>query len=208
MCGIVGYIGKEPVNLFEVLKNGLIGLEYRGYDSAGIAYFAGNGFEVIKCIGGPGNLVARSKKYATIGIGHTRWATHGGISEKNAHPHFGPKKKIAVVHNGTVDNFADLQYELKKQGIRLQSTTDTELIACLIEEEYTKGNLRDAVDAALDRVVGAYGIAVIAKDEPDKIIAARRGSPLLIGLGRDSIHLFNSRSSCCQFVSALRFLGL
>src|SRR3989344_1852157 len=124
MCGIVGYIGKKKTDLFEILKNGLIGLEYRGYDSAGVAFLAGKGFEVIKCIGGPGNLHATTKQVGSMGIGHTRWATHGGISEKNAHPHFDCTRTIAVVHNGTIENFIELTAGLKKKGHAFTSTTD------------------------------------------------------------------------------------
>ena len=206
MCGIVGYIGKKNTDLFEILKNGLIGLEYRGYDSAGIVYVAGKGFEVIKCIGGPGNLVARSKKLSTVGIGHTRWATHGGITEKNAHPHFGPKGIIAIVHNGTIENFAELSHTLKKGGHRFSSTTDTEILAHLIEKEYEKFPLRQAVERGLSHIVGAYGVVVISKNEPEKIIAARRGSPLLLGLGKDSLMVASDKNALVEYCNHVVFL--
>ena len=206
MCGIVGYIGKKNTDLFSILKAGLIGLEYRGYDSAGVTFLAGKGFEVIKCVGSPTKLTATTTKLSSIGIGHTRWATHGGISERNAHPHFDCKGEIAVVHNGTIENFAELTAVLKKAGHRFTSTTDTEVIAHLIEAEMKKSPFKTAVERALSRVVGAFGIAVISKKEPHTIIAARRGSPLLIGIGKDSLMVASDQNALVAYCKHVVYL--
>ena len=206
MCGIVGYVGKKNTDLFRVLKAGLIGLEYRGYDSAGMAFLTGKNFSVIKCVGSPSNLTARSKALSALGIAHTRWATHGGVNEKNAHPHFDCARRIAVVHNGTVENYAELASGLKKAGHKFSSTTDSEVLAHLIENERRKIPLKKAVERALVHVVGAYGIAVISKDDPHVIIAARKGSPLLVGIGKDSLMIASDQNALVEYCKHVVYL--
>jgi len=184
MCGIVGYIGKKDV--VRILIDGLKKLEYRGYDSAGIALLVeGNKIRERKSLGKLvelEKLLSRKPIYGKTGIGHTRWATHGKPSDMNAHPHMDCTGKIAVVHNGIIENFLTLKEKLEKKGHKFKSETDTEVLAHLIEDNY-KDNLETAVKAALRLVKGSYAIGVISVYEPDKIIAARKDSPLIIGLG-------------------------
>ncbi len=184
MCGIVGYVGYE--NATCIIIEGLKHLEYRGYDSAGIALCTKDGLEVRKKMGGIENLenlIAGESLYGTLCIGHTRWATHGAPSDINAHPHCDSSGRIAVVHNGIIENFAPLKEMLiKEHGITFKSETDTEVIAHLIGLYY-EGDLLDAVYKAVDMMQGAYGIGVICADEPDKLIAVRKDSPLVVGLG-------------------------
>jgi len=183
MCGIVGYIGTEPV--IPILIDGLKRLEYRGYDSAGIAVVNDSRIFVEKQLGKISNLEAALRDISmdsTLGVGHTRWATHGTPSVANAHPHTDCTGSIAVIHNGIIENFAGLRKELQSKGHVFQSETDTEVLAHLIEEFYD-GDLEKAVRYAIAEVVGTYGILVVSDKEPDRIIAARNGSPLLIGVG-------------------------
>ena len=183
MCGIVGYIGKRGAT--ELLIEGLHRLEYRGYDSAGVAVMNGNGVETRKAAGKIVKLeeaLASRPLHGDLGIAHTRWATHGIPNECNAHPHIDCKGNIAVVHNGIIENAGILRTELQKHGHTFVSETDTEVIAHLIEEAFD-GSLEDAVIEALWQIEGTYGIAVVSSLDPDKIVAARKGSPLLIGLG-------------------------
>ncbi len=184
MCGIVGYVGYE--NATGIIIEGLKHLEYRGYDSAGIALCTKDGLVVRKKMGGIENLenlIAGESLYGTLCIGHTRWATHGAPSDINAHPHCDSSGRIAVVHNGIIENFAPLKEMLiKEHGITFKSETDTEVIAHLIGLYY-EGDLLDAVYKAVDMMQGAYGIGVICADEPDKLIAVRKDSPLVVGLG-------------------------
>ena len=183
MCGIVGYIGRRGAT--ELLIEGLHRLEYRGYDSAGVAVMNGAGVETRKAAGKIARLeeaLAADPVHGDLGIAHTRWATHGVPNECNAHPHIDCKGNIAVVHNGIVENAGVLKTELEKHGHTFVSDTDTEVIAHLIEEAFD-GSLEDAVIEALWQIEGTYGIAVVSSLDPDKIVAARKGSPLLIGLG-------------------------
>ncbi|HET7583613.1 MAG TPA: glutamine--fructose-6-phosphate transaminase (isomerizing) [Gemmatimonadaceae bacterium] len=183
MCGIVGYVGPQVAS--PLLLEGLKRLEYRGYDSAGVAVLNGRGVETRKAAGKIVELetvLAREPVHGTLGIAHTRWATHGAPTDCNAHPHVSCDGNIAVVHNGIIENGAALRQALEDLGHTFTSETDTEVLAHLIEEFFT-GNLEDAVIAALRKVEGTYGIAVIANNDPDKIVAARKGSPLLVGLG-------------------------
>ncbi|HJU65649.1 MAG TPA: glutamine--fructose-6-phosphate transaminase (isomerizing), partial [Gemmatimonadaceae bacterium] len=183
MCGIVGYIGPRIAS--PLLLEGLKRLEYRGYDSAGVAILNGRGVETRKAAGKISELegvVTEDPVHGTLGIAHTRWATHGAPTWLNAHPHVSCDCQIAVVHNGIIENAAALRQALEDLGHRFRSETDTEVLAHLIEE-FFKGNLEEAVIAALQKVEGTYGIAVIANNDPDKIVAARKGSPLLVGLG-------------------------
>jgi glucosamine--fructose-6-phosphate aminotransferase (isomerizing) len=184
MCGIVGYIGKKPVE--NILLEGLKRLEYRGYDSAGIALVTKNGLKVTKAVGRIVNLEKKisEENDATVGISHTRWATHGEPTENNAHPHVSCDGKIALVHNGIIENYQEIKDELLKSGHKFVSETDTEVLTHLIESLY-KGDLLVAVREALSRVRGAYGIAAVSSDEPGRIIAARMGSPLILGVGNN-----------------------
>ncbi len=189
MCGIVGYVGAQ--DCAPILVEGLRRLEYRGYDSAGLAVYAGGagregrGIEIVRAVGKLANLEIALKKRPLaghIGIGHTRWATHGRPSEANAHPHVAGN--VAVVHNGIIENHVALRAELEARGVRFSSDTDTEIVAHLVDEAIAAGapRLADAVRSALRRVRGAYGIAVLSASSPDEIVVARADSPLVIGL--------------------------
>ena len=183
MCGIVGYVG--PRRATDVLIGGLARLEYRGYDSAGVAVIDDSVLEVVRRVGKLANLreaVAAQPIEGSIGIGHTRWATHGRPSEENAHPHTDCTGRIAVVHNGIIENYSDLREELAAAGHILRSETDTETVAHLVEAYY-EGDLLEAVRKALGRLRGSYALAVVHLDSPDEIVAARKDSPLIIGLG-------------------------
>jgi len=185
MCGIVGYIGDR--DCLPILIEGLKRLEYRGYDSAGVALVDSGSLWIRKKAGKVADLeqlVMRNGVHANVGIGHTRWATHGEPNDVNAHPHFDCRMNVAVIHNGIIENYAAIKTALQRQGHVFKSATDTEVLAHLIEEEYKRTqNLLTAVRLALVEVEGTYGIAVISNTEPDKIIVARKGSPLVIGVG-------------------------
>lgn len=189
MCGIVGYLGREEATPF--LLGGLTNLEYRGYDSSGIAVYDGEKMVVERAVGRVGNLKDKLTEGAKtlvgkLGIAHTRWATHGGVTEANAHPHGDCSDSLYIVHNGIVENYKELKAELSEAGHVFKSQTDTEVLAHLIEENYKpehKRTLFQAVRAALKRVHGTYGLTVISVREPDRIIAARNFSPLILGLG-------------------------
>lgn len=187
MCGIVGYIGHG--NVYDILISGLKRLEYRGYDSAGVALVAESGqLNVFKTMGKVSNLeayCAQKDTQAVLGIAHTRWATHGEPCDNNAHPHFSEDGKLAIVHNGTIENYQILKDALDEHGCNFYTETDTEVLVQLIEYIKVQNNceLIDAVREALKQVVGAYAIAVVERDNPDQIIAARKSSPLVIGIG-------------------------
>ncbi|MGQ0722149.1 MAG: glutamine--fructose-6-phosphate transaminase (isomerizing) [Candidatus Eiseniibacteriota bacterium] len=188
MCGIVGYIGTEPI--LPILIEGLKRLEYRGYDSAGVSIVehgkvytqktAGKITALEKLIASNGKLNGNGE----VGIAHTRWATHGAPNTVNAHPHSDAEGKIALVHNGIIENYRIIKHQLEEAGVELRTETDTEVLAQLIGHFY-EGDLEEAVRRALKRVEGTYGIAVISSDEPDKIVAARNGSPLVLGIGEN-----------------------
>ena len=185
MCGIVGYIG--PREAYPILIQGLKRLEYRGYDSAGVALMNG-GLEVFKKMGKVSALeaVADAKRpHATLGIGHTRWATHGAPSDRNAHPHRSNSGRLVIVHNGIIENYAQLKELLATKGYTFASDTDTEVLVNFIEfiQNEEQVNLQQAVRLALNEVVGAYAIAVLSTDEPDQMVVGRLGSPLVLGLG-------------------------
>jgi glucosamine--fructose-6-phosphate aminotransferase (isomerizing) len=185
MCGIVGYIGHRPVQ--PILVEGLRRMEYRGYDSAGVAVQAGASHDIRKIAGKISNLedlIEREPVVGTMGIAHTRWATHGPPTTQNAHPHSEGNGRTVVVHNGIIENYEVLRTKLQQLGHEFGSETDTEVLAHLIDEVF-EGNLEQAVAAALSRVEGTYGIAVMHTGDPDKIIVARNGSPLLIGIGEN-----------------------
>lgn len=186
MCGIVGYIGKN--NVAPILLEGLSKLEYRGYDSAGIAVYNGSEIQVEKA---KGRLAVLSEQtnggqsvHGTIGIGHTRWATHGEPSDVNAHPHLSQSGRFAVVHNGIIENYIALKKRLESKGFNFISETDTEVIAHLFEYYY-KGDIMEAVTKVIDRVEGSYALGVLCVDYPDQFIAVRKASPLIVGLGED-----------------------
>ncbi|MEK7347332.1 MAG: glutamine--fructose-6-phosphate transaminase (isomerizing) [Candidatus Eisenbacteria bacterium] len=182
MCGIVGYVGKQQS--LPILLEGLRRLEYRGYDSAGVAIMNGSGLKIEKAAGKISELekkIASSRPLGTLGIAHTRWATHGEPNTVNAHPHTDCTGKIAVVHNGIIENYSTIKTKLQQEGHRFTTDTDSEVIAHLIEKFYD-GNLEAAVSSALRHLTGTYGIAVISSDEPRKIVGARHGSPLVVGI--------------------------
>ncbi|HYR51795.1 MAG TPA: glutamine--fructose-6-phosphate transaminase (isomerizing) [Candidatus Dormibacteraeota bacterium] len=182
MCGIVGYVGSQES--LPILLEGLRRLEYRGYDSAGVAILNGAGLSVQKAAGKIAVLEALldgRRPKGSLGIAHTRWATHGEPNTVNAHPHVDCKENIAVVHNGIIENYVTIKKKLEQEGHRFTTDTDTEVIAHLIEK-YFEGNLERAVAAALQHLTGTYGIAVIARDDPGKIVGARHGSPLVVGI--------------------------
>jgi len=183
MCGIVGYVGKS--NVVPILMEGLRRLEYRGYDSAGIAVLANGKMSLEKKVGKVAVLEPLADKMnsdSTIGIAHTRWATHGEPTDANAHPHTDCKGKIAVVHNGIIENYRPLKKLLEDRGHRFKTDTDTEVLAHLIEENYD-GDLLEAVRFALNEVEGTYGIVVLSLENPRQLVAARNGSPLVVGIG-------------------------
>ena len=192
MCGIIGYIGKSQA--VPVLLDGLRRLEYRGYDSAGVAILDGGKVETRKRIGRIANLAELLKeKPATghIGISHTRWATHGGVTDANAHPHSDQSGKLFLCHNGVIENYAVLKEALVREGHTFQSQTDTEVLAHLVGKAYdaaggepTKGRLIEALRVALKQVVGTYGIVILHQDVPGVLVGARRGSPLVLGIGK------------------------
>src|ERR671937_178852 len=198
MCGIVGYIGPRVAT--PLLLEGLKRLEYRGYDSAGIAVLNGNGVEMRKAPGKITELeavMARDPVSGTAGIAHTRWATHGVPNWCNAHPHIDCDGSIALVHNGIIENGSTLRQALEDIGHSFRSETDTEVLAHLIEE-FFDGNLEQAVIDALRKVEGTYGIAVISSRDPDKIVAARKGSPLLLGLGDNEFYVASDVAAILQ----------
>ena len=195
MCGIIGYIGSRGAT--PLLLEGLKRMEYRGYDSAGVAVMNGSGVETRKAAGKISELeraLKTSPVAGDVGIGHTRWATHGVPNECNAHPHIDCKGNIAVVHNGIIENSGTLKKELIAHGHTFVSETDTEVIAHLIEEAFD-GNLEDAVIEALWQIEGTYGIAVVSSQDRNKIVAARKGSPLLIGLGEGEYYVASDVSA-------------
>jgi len=203
LCGIIGYIGfREARNvLIDCLKR----LDYRGYDSAGIGVLQ-NDIQIFKEVGEIENLERELPLInGNTGIGHTRWATHGKVSVENAHPQTGCNKKIALVHNGIIENFKTLKEELEKKGHKFQSQTDTEVIVHLIDEEYS-GNIEDAVYNALKKIKGSYAITVLCKDDPEKIIGARKDSPLVIGVGDNENFIASDITALLKYTNRVIFL--
>ena len=210
MCGIVGYIGKRQV--FPILIKGLKRLEYRGYDSAGVAMINDNGdLSVYKTKGKVADLeqFCEDKNITgTVGIAHTRWATHGEPSSVNAHPHYSESKNIAIIHNGIIENYADLKKKLVADGVKFRSDTDTEVIVQLIEYIQTRKNvdLLTAVRLALTQLIGAYAIAVLDKRDKDQIIAARKQSPLVIGIGEGEFFLGSDATPIIEYTDKVVYL--
>ena len=206
MCGIVGYVGPRPAA--HILLEGLRRLEYRGYDSAGVAVINGNGVKVRKAAGKLAVLRDQLKDDApegTVGIGHTRWATHGAPTTPNAHPHLDGSGKIALIHNGIIENASTIKTLLVQRGHKFTSETDTEVLAHLVGEYY-RGSLEEAVASALRDVQGAYGIAVISADEPDVLVAARNGSPLLVGVGEKEWFVASDASAILEHTRSVVYL--
>ena len=210
MCGIVGYIGHREA--YSVIIKGLHRLEYRGYDSAGIVLFDGNALKLSKTKGKVSDLEAIAEKEQTlfgkIGMGHTRWATHGVPNDVNSHPHFSNSGKLVIIHNGIIENYEPLKQELIKRGYTFTSDTDTEVLVNLIEEVKKKENckLGKAVQIALNQVIGAYAIAVLDVEKPDEIIVARLGSPLAIGIGEDEFFIASDATPFIEYTSNAIYL--
>ncbi len=208
MCGIVGYLGSKKT--LQVLLDGLRRLEYRGYDSAGISIGArGKEIKNIKSVGKIAALaqaIGNQEIDGDFGIAHTRWATHGGVTEKNAHPHHDCKKNIFLAHNGIIENYRELRAKLLEEGHKFYSETDTEVLAHLIEKFFS-GNLENAVISALKLVKGSYGLAVIAKDDPEKIVVAKNSSPILIGMGNDEYLVASDASAILDHTKEVVYLN-
>ena len=206
MCGIVGYVGSRPA--LPILIDGLRRLEYRGYDSAGVALVGSGQIEITKAAGRLYVLEQQIDLEASqqLGIGHTRWATHGAPTDINAHPHSDASGKIALIHNGIIENFQALRTYLEQQGVVFRSDTDTEVLVQLVGRFYD-GDLEHAVRQALHKVSGTYGIAVVCADEPDLIVAARRGSPLIIGVGKGEHIVASDASAIVAHTSQVVYLG-
>jgi len=207
MCGIVGYVGDKEKK--EILLDGLRELEYRGYDSAGIAIIKDNALNSFKAVGKLKNLEEKSSNFTSDGfgvaIGHTRWATHGKPTELNAHPHLG--KDSFVVHNGIIENYQELKSKLQKDGVEFLSQTDTEVIVHLFEKYKDKlGNSFEAFKATINKLEGAYAVLIITKDEPDTIFFAKNGSPLLIGFGDDDIYFASSDTAIIGKANSVYYL--
>src|SRR5437660_4681090 len=207
MCGIVGYIG--PREAAPVLVEGLGRLEYRGYDSAGVAVLNGGGLETRKLAGriaGLRGLLAETPVHGSCGIGHTRWATHGAPTERNAHPHTDCDGTLALVHNGIIENADVLRTRLERAGHRFTTETDTETLAHLIEDSGGE-TLEERVIAALDHVEGTYGIAVVSQTDPGKIVVARRGSPVLLGVGDGEFLVASDASAVLAHTRSVVYLN-
>lgn len=210
MCGIVGYIGHREA--YPIVIKGLKRLEYRGYDSAGVMLYDGTDLKISKTKGKVSDLEARSQQEittnGTIGMGHTRWATHGVPNDVNSHPHLSNSGNLAIIHNGIIENYEPLKKELIKRGYTFTSDTDTEVLVNLIEDVQKKDGLKlgKAVQVALNQVVGAYAICVFDKNKPDEIIVARLGSPLAIGVGENEYFIASDASPFIEYTSNAIYL--
>ena len=209
MCGIIGYYGEK--NSVPILIKGLKRLEYRGYDSAGIAVMNSDGIQSIKKAGKVSVLnkeIDDARLNGSIGMGHTRWATHGEPNDKNAHPHWDHSGKIAIVHNGIIENYSAIKQVLVSKGVEFKSDTDTEVLVQLISDFYYNEGLafERAVQVALNQVVGAYGIVTFCSEEPDKLVAARSGSPLVLGLGENEYFIASDASPIVDYTRNVVYL--
>lgn len=209
MCGIVGYTGNREA--YPILIKGLQRLEYRGYDSAGVALMTSNKINLYKCKGKVSDLesYAMDKDVSgTMGIGHTRWATHGEPNTINAHPHYSESENMVIIHNGIIENYATLKEGLIQRGYHFRSETDTEVVIHLIEDIYTNAqvSLEEAVRLALNELVGAYAIVVMDKQNPRKLIAARKGSPLLVGVGENEFFLASDATPIIEYTKNVVYL--
>ena len=206
MCGIVGYFGDKKAS--DIILDGLSKLEYRGYDSAGIAVISDGEIKSRKHKGKLSVLVESLKKediFGHVGIGHTRWATHGAPSDVNSHPHFNNDKSIAVVHNGIIENYQELKKELEEKGAKFVSSTDTEVVAHLISLYYT-GSLKDAVYKATKRLEGSYALGVICKNNPEELVAVRKSSPLILGLGENEYFIASDIPAILKYTREVVYL--
>lgn len=208
MCGIIGYIGDQPV--VPVLIEGLRRLEYRGYDSAGVAVVNGHGLEIRRSAGkliNLENVIAATPLSGNYGLGHTRWATHGRPTEENAHPHRDCKDKIVVVHNGIIENYLELKQDLQSKGHKFVTETDTEVIAHLVEQEWKDDGLDGAVMRAMHRLRGLFAIVLISADDPEKIVAVRNGPPVVVGFGDGEWFVASDIPAILQHTRDVAFLG-
>ena len=210
MCGIVGYIGHR--NAYQIIINGLHRLEYRGYDSAGVALLNGSNLNIYKKAGKVSeleNFAENFDKSGTIGMGHTRWATHGPPNDVNSHPHLSGDGQLAIIHNGIIENYSALKEELKSRGHVFLSDTDTEVLIHLIENVKKEANLtlNEAVQLALKEVIGAYAIVIIDKNNPDEIIAARKGSPMVIGIGEGEYFIASDATPIVEYTKNVIYLN-
>ncbi|MFM7078731.1 MAG: class II glutamine amidotransferase, partial [Bacteroidota bacterium] len=209
MCGIVAYIGNKEA--YPIVMKGLQRLEYRGYDSAGIALI-NNGLHVYKKAGKVSDLAAFTKDKdvsGSVGMGHTRWATHGEPNDRNAHPHYSESRDFAIIHNGIIENYASIKAELINRGHHFASETDTEVLIHLIEDISKNLNvdLDEAVRLALGEVVGAYAIVVMSRLDPRRIIAARKGSPIVIGIGSDEYFVASDATPIVEYTKNVVYLN-
>lgn len=209
MCGIIAYIG--PQEAYPILIKGLHRLEYRGYDSAGVCLLNSE-LLIYKCKGKVSELeqyIKGKEVSGTIGMAHTRWATHGEPNQVNAHPHYSGNKSLAIIHNGIIENYASLRSELINRGYKFVSDTDTEVLIHLIEDikENEKVELEEAVRMALNQVIGAYAIVIISKEDPDLIIAARKGSPLVVGIGKDEFFVASDATPIVEYTNNVVFMN-
>src|SRR6187399_1044101 len=208
MCGIVGYVGNKP--LLPVIIEGLRKLEYRGYDSAGVAVVR-NGEMVIRRSAGKlsrlEDVLAADPIDGQFGVGHTRWATHGRPTEENAHPHRDCTGRIVVVHNGIIENYLELKTELQSQGHEFKTETDTEIVAHLVEREMHGDGLENAVRRALSYMRGMFAIVLVSLDDPEKIIAVRNGPPIVVGLGKDEFFVASDIPAILSHTRDVVFLG-
>ena len=210
MCGIVGYLGRREA--FPILIKGLKRLEYRGYDSAGVALLDENGeLRIYKTKGKVSDLetyCSDKQTAGTVGIAHTRWATHGEPSSVNAHPHYSESKNLAIIHNGIIENYADIKKNLQEKGVSFRSDTDTEVLVQLIEyvQQSNGIDLMSAVQVALHQVIGAYAIALLDRRQPEQIIAARKQSPLVVGIGNDEFFIGSDASPIIEYTDQVVYL--
>ncbi|MCL4105810.1 UNVERIFIED_CONTAM: hypothetical protein GTU68_012448 [Idotea baltica] len=208
MCGIIGYIGKRDA--YPVIINGLKRLEYRGYDSTGVALLNGS-LSIHKKKGKVADLeafVGEKTLSGSVGMGHTRWATHGEPNDTNAHPHLSESGNFAIIHNGIIENYSSIKKELVSRGYSFRSETDTEVLVQLIDDIYTNSNVsaEEAVRLALNKVVGAYGIVILCKHEPNQLIAARKGSPIVVGIGEGEYFVASDATPLIEFTKEVIYL--
>src|SRR5882757_6441423 len=210
MCGIVAYVGNRQAS--DIIIKGLKRLEYRGYDSAGIALLNNGGLNVYKKKGKVSELegfLQGQNLNSTIGMGHTRWATHGEPNDENAHPHYSATKKLAIIHNGIIENYNSLKQDLLRKGHRFESETDTEVFIHFIEDIKNNENcsLDEAVRLALTKVVGAYAIVVMSLEYPKLLIAARKGSPLVVGVGKGEFFMASDATPIIEYTNEVVYLN-
>ncbi len=208
MCGIIGYIGSQ--RLLPILIDGLRRLEYRGYDSAGVAVVRNGSIELRRSAGKLSNLedvIATSPLDGEYGIGHTRWATHGRPTEENAHPHRDCSGRIVVVHNGIIENYLDLKRQLQKEGHTFVTETDTEIVAHLVEREMRDDGLENAVRRALLYLRGLFALVLISADDPNKIVTVRNGPPIVVGLGDGEFFVASDIPAVLSHTRDIVFLG-